>query len=95
MRHTGLVQPLRRRARPVRELVFAYEAVSPLLKRKTTLRVPPMEAPRRVSGTQEPGDVGYLMRFSSKRTVLAEIERCEPVCANCHAVRTFERRHGA
>ena len=45
-------------------------------------------------GCEKRGDVGHLMRFSSKELVLAEIERCEPVCANCHAVRTFERRRG-
>ena len=45
-------------------------------------------------GQEKSGDVGYLMRFSSKKTILAEIEHCEPVCANCHAVRTFERRRG-
>lgn len=45
-------------------------------------------------GEDKRGDVGVLQRFSSKKTILAEIERCEPVCANCHAVRTFERRRG-
>ncbi len=43
-------------------------------------------------GRPKSGDVGELMRFSSKNRILAEIENCEPVCANCHAVRTFERR---
>jgi hypothetical protein len=28
----------------------------------------------------------------SKESVLAEIEKCEVVCANCHAVRTANRR---
>lgn len=27
-----------------------------------------------------------------KKTVLAEIEKCDLVCANCHAIRTFNRR---
>lgn len=45
-------------------------------------------------GAEKRADVGDLMRSSCKASVLAEIERCEPVCANCHAVRTFERRRG-
>ena len=45
-------------------------------------------------GYEKRADVGWLMRFSSKKTILAEIEKCEPVCANCHAVRTFERSRG-
>lgn len=28
----------------------------------------------------------------SKERILAEIAKCELVCANCHAVRTYERR---
>ena len=38
-------------------------------------------------------EVSRLMeKTHSKRRVLAEIAKCELVCANCHAVRTFERR---
>jgi hypothetical protein len=33
-------------------------------------------------------------RYSEKR-ILAEIAKCDLVCANCHAVRTYERRNGA
>jgi hypothetical protein len=40
------------------------------------------------------GDVGLLMRYSSKQLILDEIAKCEPVCANCHAIRTFERGIG-
>jgi hypothetical protein len=31
----------------------------------------------------------------SRERVLDEIENCELVCANCHAVRTFRRVHGS
>jgi hypothetical protein len=31
-------------------------------------------------------------RMCSKETILTEIAKCELVCANCHAVRTFNRR---
>lgn len=34
-------------------------------------------------------------RGVSKTKILAEIAKCEIVCANCHAVRTFERRVAA
>ena len=36
-------------------------------------------------------NVGISYTFSMER-VLAEIEKCEVVCANCHAVRTANRR---
>ena len=45
-------------------------------------------------GHEKLGDVGYLMRFASRQLVLDEIAKCEPVCANCHAVRTFTRGRG-
>ena len=45
-------------------------------------------------GCVKVADVGDLVRHASKRLVLEEIEKCEPVCANCHAVRTFTRGRG-
>ena len=45
-------------------------------------------------GSDKRGDVGHLMRHSSQRLILDEIAKCEPVCANCHAIRTFERGIG-
>jgi hypothetical protein len=36
------------------------------------------------------GDVSTLYRLS-RQEVLEEIAKCELVCANCHAIRTFER----
>ena len=33
-----------------------------------------------------------VMSLSSTRTFLAELDRCEVVCANCHARRTYRRR---
>jgi hypothetical protein len=46
-------------------------------------------------GTEKVGDISYLARRHGRKRILAEIAKCELVCANCHAVRTFERRHGA
>ncbi|HEU0337027.1 MAG TPA: hypothetical protein VFR43_10755 [Gaiellaceae bacterium] len=38
-------------------------------------------------------EVSTLVRRGFRRdTILDEIAKCELVCANCHAVRTFERR---
>jgi hypothetical protein len=43
-------------------------------------------------GYEKVADLGTLSRRHSKAAVLAEIAKCELVCANCHAVRTFLRR---
>lgn len=37
------------------------------------------------------GSVSSLARSKSFNTVLAEIAKCELVCANCHATRTYNR----
>ena len=39
-------------------------------------------------------DVSNLVQRHCKTVILAEIAKCELVCANCHAVRSFERRRG-
>jgi hypothetical protein len=44
-------------------------------------------------GNEKRADVSNLRRIS-RRAVLREIEKCELVCANCHAVRSYERRRG-
>ncbi len=37
-------------------------------------------------------DVSYLMRSgAAEETILAEIAKCELVCANCHRIRTITR----
>ena len=46
-----------------------------------------------VSG-KKVGDVSRLLRSGrSKETILTEIAKCELVCANCHRIRTHEKRH--
>jgi len=37
------------------------------------------------------GEVGRLVSTHGTDRLLAEIERCEVVCANCHSMRTFGR----
>lgn len=41
------------------------------------------------------GDVAKMKRNTSSRweAVLAEIEKCEVVCSNCHRIRGFNRMH--
>jgi len=36
--------------------------------------------------------LGHLSRRGSRKRVLDEIAKCELVCANCHAVRSYQRR---
>jgi hypothetical protein len=43
-------------------------------------------------GTTKRLDISSLVRRGSIGLARAEIEKCELVCANCHAVRTFDRR---
>ena len=45
-------------------------------------------------GMEKRANVSDLARKGSRRLVLAEVEKCELVCANCHALRTV-RRFGA
>jgi hypothetical protein len=39
-------------------------------------------------GFEKAGNVSEFARKHNRRMVLAEIEKCELVCANCHAIRT-------
>lgn len=46
-------------------------------------------------GTTKTCEVSELFRRGFRcRTILDEIAKCELVCANCHAVRTFNRSRG-
>jgi hypothetical protein len=39
-------------------------------------------------------NLSQMNRGYARTTVLAEIAKCEVVCANCHAIRTWTRRWG-
>jgi len=42
-------------------------------------------------GTQKRGEISTMVPRVSREDLLAELEKCDLVCANCHAVRTYER----
>jgi hypothetical protein len=42
-------------------------------------------------GNAKLGDISTAMRAKSADVILAEIAKCELVCANCHAIRTRSR----
>jgi hypothetical protein len=42
-------------------------------------------------GTRKKASLGDLAKRGSRKRVLEEIAKCELICANCHAVRTFVR----
>jgi hypothetical protein len=42
-------------------------------------------------GTPKLGDISQGLRGLSRDEILEEIAKCELVCANCHAIRTFHR----
>jgi len=43
-------------------------------------------------GTTKRSNLASLVARSSIKVARDEIAKCEVVCANCHAVRTYERR---
>lgn len=43
-------------------------------------------------GARKRADVSSLLQRHSRAALLEEIAKCELVCANCHAARTFRRR---
>ena len=43
-------------------------------------------------GMEKLAEVSNLIRRLCKARVLEEIAKCELVCANCHAIRTVNRR---
>jgi hypothetical protein len=45
-------------------------------------------------GTEKRAEVSTLLQRHSRKQILEEIAKCELVCANCHAVRTYNRRIG-
>lgn len=38
--------------------------------------------------------VSNLVQLGTMAALLAEIEKCELVCANCHRIRTWQRKRG-
>jgi len=42
-------------------------------------------------GSEKRADVSTLLHAGYRRALFDEIAKCELVCANCHAVRTFDR----
>ncbi len=43
-------------------------------------------------GVEKLNKVQALIRSARREIVLAEIEKCDVVCANCHRIRTHERQ---
>jgi len=46
-------------------------------------------------GSEKLDDVSSLARAGKTKQFHSELSKCELVCANCHAVRSYERRNGA
>jgi hypothetical protein len=44
-------------------------------------------------GTIKLGEISKHVRNYSQATILAEIAKCDLVCATCHAIRTYNRLH--
>ena len=46
-------------------------------------------------GSTKRAEVSNLVYRGSRQLLLEEIAKCELVCANCHAIRTFNRERAA
>jgi hypothetical protein len=46
-------------------------------------------------GEDKKFEIGFGVRRYSRKRLLTEIAKCDLVCANCHAVRTYRRIVGA
>ena len=44
-------------------------------------------------GTVKSDNVAHMLQRSGMKTLQNELAKCEVVCANCHAVRTWNRSH--
>jgi hypothetical protein len=44
--------------------------------------------------SEKKGNVSHLAISASTKKLKEEIEKCEVVCANCHRMRTYNRKHG-
>lgn len=42
-------------------------------------------------GSEKLGEISGDFRSRTRAEILAEIAKCDLVCANCHAIRTFSR----
>jgi len=86
----------RRRGQPIAWRVFDRELTKRLRELKSGKpctdcgRTYPPEVMQwdHLPGTQKLADVSLIR---SRGAILAEIAKCELVCANCHAIRTFQR----
>jgi len=45
-----------------------------------------------VRGVKKANPSSYAYDYGSVDRMLSELDKCEIVCANCHAVRTYNRR---
>lgn len=43
-------------------------------------------------GAQKRGEISSLIAGGYRSVLITELAKCELVCANCHAVRTYTRR---
>ena len=45
-------------------------------------------------GHEKVSEIATLFGQQRRQLLLKELEKCELVCANCHAIRTYERLTG-
>jgi hypothetical protein len=77
------------RRRTVRSQVYDIKASTPCAD--CGVRYPYYVMQFDHTGTDKVMDVSKLMRSAGLERIMAEISKCEIVCANCHSVRTWER----
>jgi hypothetical protein len=79
------------RSQKLRQEVYDYKEANPCLDCGKHYPHPVMEFDH-VRGDKVANVGDLLKRNNTKKGLWGEIEKCDLVCANCHRVRTHERR---
>ena len=74
------------------KFVRDYKTNNPCMDCKTLYHYSAMQFDHR-DGSEKTSTINRLMWRASIATVKEEIAKCDLVCANCHAKRTFKRHH--
>lgn len=88
------IDAARERARRLKQEISELKAKTPCSDCKQQYSPWIMQFDHR-PGMEKIGDIATLANQNQRTKVYAEIEKCDLVCANCHADRTYQRRQAS